>query len=134
VFRYENSNSSTTTGIDTSIGLTGWKGCQQVRRNRALRLAQRADVAVQNILPRTTANGTESGVKLAMLRKLARRLWFLTPLGRAQAERQRVLARLRSYCSQDVRPRPWTDRQSTAGWDACTSVQELNRPGEVDRA
>jgi len=48
-----------------------------------------------------------------MLRRLARRLWLRTPLGRAQAEHQRVLARLKSHCSQDVRPRPQCTRQST---------------------
>ena len=48
-----------------------------------------------------------------MLRRLARRLWLHTPLGRAQAERQRVLARLKSYCSQEIRSRPQCTRQST---------------------
>jgi hypothetical protein len=47
------------------------------------------------------------------LRRLARRLWLRTPLGRTQAEHQRVLARLKSHCSQDVRPRPQCTRQST---------------------
>ena len=60
-----------------------------------------------------------------MLREFGQRLWLCTPMGRAQAEHQRILARLRAYCR--------TERTASVLVNGLVSRSETDALGAPER-